>query len=129
MEAVWSPAAFVSDALRWEAIDGTSARAHLATSAAPGSAVFEIDDEGKIVRVVAERYRSINGNKSVLTPCVAHCSDYQTFAGFRIPAQVEVAWLLEDGEFPWARFRVKSLDLSRRKILLHLGHHSYEGVT
>jgi hypothetical protein len=112
METVWFPSAFVSEAIRWEPIDGTSSRAILAESALPGSAVFEIDDEGKIVRAVSERYRDAGDGTSVLTQCVARCSDYQTFEGFRIPARVEVSWLLESGEFPWARFRVTSLALS-----------------
>jgi hypothetical protein len=111
MELVWFPPAFVAEGIRWEAIDARSARASIAEARLPGSAVFEIDDDGKIVTVRADRYRNLGGNKNVLTPCIARCNDYQEFAGFRIPARVEISWALPEGELVWARLRPTSLEL------------------
>jgi hypothetical protein len=109
-EAVWFPYAFVSDAVRWEPIDSRSAWATLVADGPPVSAVFETDAEGRFVRVSAERGRDVGGDRLVLTPWVATCSDYRDFNGVRIPAYVVVIWLLDDRKLPYARFRVTSFE-------------------
>jgi hypothetical protein len=46
----------------------------------------------------------------VLTPWIGRCGDYREFKGFRVPSSVEAIWLLENGEFSYARFRVTTLE-------------------
>jgi hypothetical protein len=109
-EAIWFPVGFAGGRVRWEPIDGRSARATLLQDGLPVSVVIEIDEEGKLVYVRGKRYRDTGGGKAALTPWIVRCSDYRDFSGFRVPSYGEVAWDLEDGEFTYARFRVKSLE-------------------
>ena len=107
-ECAWFPYAFVGDSVQWEAIDSRSARVTLRREGLPVRAIIEVDDEGKLVQVRAERYRDVGG-KAVLTPWTGRYGDYREFGGFRVPASVEVAWDLEKEPFSYARFRITTL--------------------
>jgi hypothetical protein len=109
-ESVWFPYALVGDAVNWESIDARSARASLRVGGLPVRAIFEIDDEGKIAALHAERYRDVGAGRSVLTPWSGRYSEYRQFGGFRVPSAVEVTWNLADGPFTYARFAITALE-------------------
>jgi hypothetical protein len=109
-EAIWFPYAFVGDRVGWEPVDEDRARAVLDNGGLPVSMVVEVDDEGRLVRLSADRFRDAGGQTPVLTRWVGRCGDYQEFGGFRIPTSVEVAWDLEGGEFVYARFHVTAVE-------------------
>jgi len=111
-EVVWFPFGFVGEAIQWEAVDARSARATIIEGGSPLSAIFEGDEEGKFVRLRANRYWDVGGGKTVLTPWVGLCNDYRDFGGVRIPAEIEVHWQLEQGDFSYARFRVTALEFN-----------------
>jgi hypothetical protein len=109
-ESVWFPYAFVGDAIQWEPIDERSARASIRRHGAPVQAVFEMDKEGRIVALHADRYRDIGGGRPVLTAWSGRYADYLEFGGVRVPSAVEVAWNLAGGPFTYARFRITTLE-------------------
>ncbi len=109
-ENIWFPYGFVGDHIEWGPIDDHSARATLQHGDMTVSAIFHIDNDGKLVSLRGDRYRDIGGGKAVLTPWTGRCSDYREFNGFRVPSTVEVAWELESGQFSYARFRVTTLE-------------------
>jgi hypothetical protein len=109
-ESVWFPYALVGDAIQWEPIDERSARALIRGKGLPVQAVFEMDTEGRIVALHADRYRDISGGRSVLTAWSGRYADYLEFGGFRIPSAVEVTWNLPEGPFTYARFRITALE-------------------
>lgn len=109
-ENAWFPYAFVGDSIEWTPIDARSARVTLRHDGLPASAVLDVDDEGKLAGLRGDRYRDVGGGRAVLTPWGGRYSDYREFNGFRVPSSVEVFWLLEDGEFTYARFRVTALE-------------------
>jgi len=89
-EVVWFPFGFVGEAIQWEAVDERSARATIMEGGSPVSAIFEGDEEGKFVRLSANRYRDVGGGEAVLTPWLGLCRDYREFDGVRVPADIEV---------------------------------------
>ena len=109
-ECAWFPYALVGDAVRWEPMGDRSARATIAQHGLPVSAVFDFDAEGKLTGLRAERYRDLGGGAAALTPFIGRYADYREFGGFRVPASVEVSWVLDDGEFTYARFAVTAIE-------------------
>jgi len=109
-EGVWLPYAYVSDAVRWDAVDDRSARMTLVAGGTQVSALVEFDDDGKLISLRADRYRDVGGGKAVLTPWLVRCDRYETFSGFSVPVSIAVRWILPEGEFEAIRFRVKSVD-------------------
>lgn len=113
-ESAWFPFALVSDCIQWDPIDDRSARATVRYEGPPVSAVFDVDHEGKLVRLRAERYRDLGGGESALAPWGGDYRDYREFNGFRVPTSVDVGWDLGTGAgqpwFAYARFRIRTLD-------------------
>lgn len=117
-ETAWFPYALVSDCIRWDPIDERSARATIRYEGPPASAVFEVDEDGRLARLHAERYRDLGGGKSALTPWGGEYRDYREFDGFRVPTSVEVGWDLgmrapgesREAWFAYARFRIETID-------------------
>lgn len=113
-ECAWFPYAYASDALEWEAIDAQSARVMLRQPALPVSAILEVDQDGRLTRLRAERYRDIGGGKAVLTPWSGTYAEYREFNGLRVPTAVDVAWHLDTGTFSYARFTVTTIEYDAR---------------
>jgi hypothetical protein len=109
-ESVWFPYAFAADAVQWTSIDEQSARASLCHAGVPVQAVFEVDPQGRIVALHANRYRDLGGGRSMLTPWSGRYAGYREFGGFRVPSKVEVTWNLPEGPFSYARFRITTLE-------------------
>jgi hypothetical protein len=109
-ESVWFPYALAGAAVEWAAIDAHSARASLRTDGLPVQAIFDVDADGRIVGLHAERYRDVGGGRSVLTPWSGRYSNYVEYGGFRVPSSVEVTWDLETGPFCYARFVITALE-------------------
>jgi hypothetical protein len=109
-ESLWFPYALVSDAIEWESIDARSARATLRRDGLATRAVFEIDEEGKIAALHADRYRDVGNGRSVLDAWSGRYRDYIECSGFRVPSSVEVTWNLSSGPFSYARFRITTLE-------------------
>src|SRR4051812_26440962 len=109
-ESVWFPYAFAADTVAWEAIDAGSARASLRTDGSSVQAIFEVDTDGRIVHLRAERFRDLGGGRSLLTPWSGRYGDYAEFGGFHVPSSVEVSWDLTDESFSYARFNVTALE-------------------
>jgi hypothetical protein len=46
----------------------------------------------------------------MLTPWVGRCSGYREFDCFRVPAHVEVAWVVDGLELTYARFDLTAIE-------------------
>lgn len=102
-EAVWFPSALLPGGpVRWEAVDGSSARATVVDGETRASAEFHFAPTGEIERVTALRYRDVDGTV-VLTPFEGRLWDYARREGVMVPTRAEVAWILPDGRFPYWR--------------------------
>jgi hypothetical protein len=84
----------------------------------PVSAVFDVDDDGKIAFMHANRYRDVGRGRAILSGWTGHCSDCREFNGFRVPTCVEVAWELENGSFTYARFQLTALEYNTSERFL-----------
>jgi hypothetical protein len=115
-ETAWYPTALLpSQGVRWEAVDGRSARATLTEGDVSVTMLFTFDERGLIDAVRAEaRGRAVDG-KVIPTPWQGHFWNYQWRGGMRVPLDGEVAWMLPEGEKPYWRGHITetSYELAR----------------
>jgi hypothetical protein len=109
-EAAWFPYAFAGEAIRWELVSAEAARATLVQEGVPVAAIVEFDAEGRMVLIRGERYRDVRGGKPGFTPWVRRYSGYREFGRLHVPTHVEVAWVVDGIEFPYARFDVTAIE-------------------
>ncbi len=109
-EAAWYPTALLpSQGVRWEAVDGRSARVTLADGAIAVSLVVRFDDDGLIETVSAAARGRTVGGRTVPTPWLGRFWNYETRDGMRVPLDGEVAWVLPEGPRPYWRGHVVAL--------------------
>ncbi|WP_254765838.1 DUF6920 family protein [Salinilacihabitans rarus] len=106
-EAVWYPDALLDRAVEWEAIDDRSARATLEHRGVTASLVFHVDDRGLVTRVTADRYRQ---EDDAYAPWTGRFRDYAERDGLLVPLEADVEWNLPEGDLPYWRARVTSIE-------------------
>lgn len=102
-EAVWFPTALLpGGAVRWEAVDDSTARATVTDGEVDATAEFHFARTGEIKRMTAMRYRDVDGT-AVRTPFEGRYGAYERRSGIMVPSEAEVAWRLPQGRFPYWR--------------------------
>lgn len=108
-EILWFPTAWLSDCIRWDAIDDRSARATIQLSGMTVSAVLICNNQDQLTRMNAERYMLVDG-KPVLEQWETVGGDYREVHGVRIPFQFEALWKLPAGDFSYFRGEITEID-------------------
>jgi hypothetical protein len=72
------------------------------------SAVFVVDDEGRLVTMTADRYRTA-GDAFILTPWETPIRGYGQFNGLDLPSAGEGVWKLDSDVFAYIELRVTAI--------------------
>lgn len=109
-EAVLVPTALLpSQGVRWEALDDSTARAHLSAGAVTVSLDFSFGPDGLVRSVFTDaRLRDVDG-RGVPTPWRGRWREFGRPAGWLIPVWGEVEWMLPEGPQPYWRGRIVDL--------------------
>jgi len=96
-EMMWFPVAFLSDYITWQAVDDHAVDVTFTDGGKSVSARLFIDDLGRLMNFVAQRYRENKGRYTFdtwATPVV----EYGRFAGLNLPARGAGVWYLPSGD-------------------------------
>lgn len=95
-ETAWYPTALLpSQGVRWTAVDAHSADATMRDGTLELTLRFEFGDDGLIRTITADSRPRIVGTKQVPAPWQGRFSHHETHDGMRVPAEGEVAWILD----------------------------------
>jgi hypothetical protein len=111
-EGPWYPTALLpSQGVRWEAVDGASAKATLIDGPITLTLLFRFNDAGLIASVRAEARGAGAGKDGVMVMLPWDCafSDYQPQGGMLIPMTGEAAWVRPEGRKVYFVGHVKTL--------------------
>lgn len=79
-----------------------------------GSATFYFNDIGDLLKVSAIRYKE-HDDDSDLLECIGEVKKSRTIDGIKIPTEMNVSWVLEEGLFTWYKLEIYDVQYS------HLG--------
>jgi uncharacterized protein DUF6544 len=99
-EMVWFPTAFVSDYVTWRSSGDRCADATITWGKTSASATFWFDDDDRVIRVDAMRYRIVAGGYALdswSTPLRGH----RLIDGLLVPLQGRALWKLPTGDFEY----------------------------
>lgn len=108
-ESAWFPAVLARAPVVWEAVSDSVARATVTDGVVQAQGEFHFNPTGELAKFSAERHRSVNG-ENTLTPFEGRYFSYIRWNGVMVPARAEVAWLLEEGRYPYWRGMVERID-------------------
>ena len=108
-EILWFPSACLHADLHWEPIDPLTARATLTGPTGVVSGDFHFDEQGALIRFVAQRARDVDGRPATLT-WSANASQYRSYGNLFLAGRGEVFWHLPAGQFSYARLDVTEIE-------------------
>lgn len=114
-EIVWFPSAALASYVSWQPIDQTRARATMQHENLAVTAIFEFDEQGRVVGLHAERYLGGEADAQ-LTPWTVSCTDWQRFEGIEVPSRGDVAWILPSGRFSYYLWEITRLEFDRAGV-------------
>ncbi len=104
-EMIWLPFAYADPAVRWEAVDATSARLHFPFGAEEDSLLFTFDPEsGLPVEAFGMRQRAAGAPFTGWRNVVRR---WGTLSGVQVPLVAETIW--EDQGYAWAVWQVEAV--------------------
>ncbi|WKA59143.1 hypothetical protein QWY16_03045 [Planococcus shenhongbingii] len=109
MEVSWYPTAAISPYIKWEEIDGNTAKATMDYQGVSGSATYHFKEDGELEKIIALRYKD-SSPEAPLVPCVAEIKEHHSAGGIKVPSKVEITWQLEEGDFTWYKFEVHAAE-------------------
>lgn len=114
-ELVWFPSMALSPYITWEKVSDTSAKATMTYHGTTGSGTFYFNSEGDFTQFSAMRYR---GNEADAERCewVLQVSDYKTFEGIKVPAEMTATWKTEEGDWTWLKLEITDLKYNERVL-------------
>ena len=108
-EIMWFPTAYLSDYIRWEPVDSSSAKAIMSYQGVMVSAILYFNEEGEMTNFVAERYRTV-GKQYTLETWSTPVGDYREIKGIRIPTRGEGVWKLSSGDFAYVKPEITDIE-------------------
>jgi hypothetical protein len=110
-EAAWYPTVLLpGQGVRWEEVDGRSARATLADGAVTITMTFRFTEDGLIDTVQADARGRMVNRQIIPTPWHGRFWNYRERGGMLVPLEGEVAWLLPEGAKPYWRGRITEIE-------------------
>ncbi len=109
-ESVWFPTNFLPGKFfTWSPIDKNNADLDFKYNNISLRCRITFNDKGEITQMESKRYM----DEKRYETWIGRCSDYREMNGVLIPLQIEVLWRLKEGDFPYARFRVREIEYNR----------------
>ncbi|HEY5745501.1 MAG TPA: DUF6544 family protein [Chryseolinea sp.] len=112
-ESVWFPTNLLpSERIVWEPIDSNAAKMIFTTGTVTIFFTVTINALGEITQMETLRY--MDNDKKQTWLC--SMSDYKERNGIIIPFHCEATWRLERGDYPYAKFDVKTIEYDHPKM-------------
>ena len=106
-ESVWFPTNLIpGENLQWTAIDSTKAKITFNYKGISVYYIVHFNDQGQITKLETER----NMEKGRKEKWVGVVGDYKQKDGIKVPTYIEGKWILEEGEYPYAKFHVQQIE-------------------
>ena len=105
-EGVWFPTALLPGKyLKWSAINENTARLVFGDEGLSVSFLVTFNDQDEIAQMETERFMGAGKSATWITKMTA----YKERNGIKIPTRAEAMWRLEDADFSYARFHLKTI--------------------
>ncbi|RKQ29698.1 hypothetical protein D8M06_17105 [Oceanobacillus halophilus] len=105
LELPWYPTAALHPSITWESIDETTAKATMEYGGTTGTATYFFDITGDLLKVSAMRYKD-HDETAQLIECIGEVKNYGRVNGIKIPIEMDVSWVLDEGVFTWYKLEI-----------------------
>ena len=108
-EILWLPSAALQPYVRWDHIDGLTARATITHGGNTASGVFRFDDAGDFLSFeTGDRWQ--DGKEDAPIPWIIRASEPRDLGGFRLSTEYTATWREPGGDFEYFRGRLGMIE-------------------
>ena len=112
-ESVWLPTNLLpSKNLQWAAVDNETATLSFEYNGLSLFYIVNFNSLGEIAQMETQRYM----DETRLETWVCKMSSYEEISGMLIPTRAEALWRLEEGDFSYAKFNVRTIEYNKPEI-------------
>lgn len=109
---VWYPTAFLENFVSWETVDEHTVKVKLSPYDSEITGTYQINDEGKIEKLQALRYRNTGKGFEQAQWSISYHS-YKELNGLVVPTESESSWHFDIDDFLYMRTRIKSTQYNK----------------
>ncbi len=110
-EILWYPTAALNPYIDWEGIDDRTAKATMEYGGISGSVTFQFTEGGDLEKISAMRYRGSTEDDEK-KEWFGEIRETKVINGIRMPAKIDISWVLDGEVFTWYRFEVTDLEFN-----------------
>ena len=114
-EMTWFPSSFLSDYITWTERDENSVDVTFHDGGKNVTGTLFIDQDGRLVNFVAQRYMEANG-QYFLNTWETPFDEYGEMAGLRLPVAGRAIWKLPEGDLTYAQLRLTEVEYNRPEV-------------
>jgi hypothetical protein len=108
-ETAWFPIALLNNYITWQAEDDHSVQVTFTDGGRSVSARLLLDDEGRLVNFITQRYRE-NQGRFTLDTWTTPMSRYGQLAGLNLPVHGQAVWKLAEGDLAYGDLEITEVD-------------------
>jgi len=113
-----TPAALIDPRIDWETIDPLTVRGTFKNGNYQVSGILYFNEEGALVNFVTEdRYYAPIGAEPQKVKWSTPVKDYREVNGIKIPGYGEAIWHFPDGDFCYAKFKIKEVEYNCKQFI------------
>jgi hypothetical protein len=113
-----TPATLIDRKIHWETIDQLTVKGTFSDQNYQVSAVLYFNEEGALINFVTEdRYYAPIGEPPQKVKWSTPVKDYKEINGVKVPTYGEAIWHFPEGDFCYAKFRVKEIEYNCEQFL------------
>lgn len=107
-EIVWFPSAALSNNIRWEAIDDSTASATINVNGTFADGIFYFNKDGSFKKFSTMRYFG-GEDDSKLNEWIISSNEINEINGIKIPTKSTATWNLESGKWDWLKIEISEI--------------------
>jgi hypothetical protein len=106
---MWFPTALLSDYVTWQSVDNHSFDVTFTDYGKSVTARFIIDEQGRLINFITQRYRENKGQYSLDT-WTTPMTEWANLAGLQIPIHGQAVWKLPTGDLPYGDLKLPEVE-------------------
>ena len=112
-ESVWFPTNLLpGERLKWEEVDANTAKLVFKYKDVSIVYLVKFNGQSEITQMETKRFM----DKEKKAPWICTMARYKERNGILIPTQCEASWKLEKGDYPYAKFNLKTIEYNNSKV-------------
>jgi hypothetical protein len=113
---LFAPASLIDKRIQWQTIDSLTVKGIFEKNGQKVSAVLFFNEKGELINFTTNDRYYISGKNYKKVEWSTPVKNYSKFAGIKVPVEAEAIWHFTEGDFCYAKFKLKEIEYNCKKF-------------